>query len=118
MTKDSSDDPLLCTRDYKEFFLVTFDLILDWKKNGYNLSPESWTNTLKPMQDFHKDCYNVDFDFVKYNDCVVEVASVLPFIGDLVHSYHEKNLSDVILESSKIAIDLLNGFSLCHTIAS
>ena len=106
-------DIVKCTNSFKSVIDSLFDLTMDIEDKLFNPDPSKFTDVLKPVQDMMEVCTNIQIDAVKYSDCIVRMETVIPSIGQLVNSIHQKDTRQIIMESTEIALEAVNGVSFC-----
>ena len=106
-------DVVACTTTFRRVIDQLFAVTLEVEKNLWNAQPDVFVDMLKPIDAMVGVCTNNVIGAARYEDCVRRIESVLPSIGKLVEAIDVKSTKEIIMDSTEIGLELLNGVSYC-----
>ena len=108
-----SRDNEVCTRDAKVMVDDIFNIIETFEKDPMNPDAQPIKDLLASLQTFLGECFNVNVDLNKYDNCVDMVDSLLPMVKKLVDDIKTGQTSNIIGDATALVLQVVNGAQKC-----
>ena len=103
----------VCTKDAKVMVDDIFSIVETFEKDPLNPDAQPIKDLLASLQTFLGECFNVNVDLTKYDNCVDMVDSLLPMVKKLVDDIKAGQTSNIIGDATALVLQAVNGAQKC-----